>query len=250
MTKFKTLFYKEFLLSKRNLKSFILSIGMPVAFFLLFSGIWTADKTMTHEQVFLYTRRYLFSMAAFSSLSFVLFSLPYNVQEDRLENRIRLLNFSSVSIRDYFVVKVIRTLLYFLVAVLTVFIVGYFARDVHLQMKDWLVEGSYLILGAMSFMPLGLLLSYTKSSETLSILANILYMGLAILGGLWFPVELFPDWMQKIAKFTPTYHFQEILSQYFQNKFPFVSAGVLLLYFSVISIILIYVSKRVGLRGR
>lgn len=248
MINLKPLFYKEFLLSKRNLPNLFISIGMPLAFFLLFSSLWTSDPSMTKEQVFLFTRRYLFSMSAFSSLSFVLFNLPYNIQQDRLENRLRMLRFSSVSNTAYFLVKIIRTLIYFGLSITIICFVGYFFRGIHLQAQDWLLEGLYLILGAASFMPFGLLLSYAKSSETLSIISNIFYMGLAILGGLWFPVELFPKWMQTLSKFTPTYHFSEILTEHFNHRFPVSSAFVLLLYSVIISIILVIVAKKHSIR--
>ena len=31
-------------------------------------------------------------------------------------------------------------------------------------------------------------------------------MVLAILGGLWFPIQTFPSWLQRISNITPTYH--------------------------------------------
>ena len=33
----------------------------------------------------------------------------------------------------------------------------------------------------------------------------ITYLGLSILGGLWFPVEQFPPFLQDVAKATPSY---------------------------------------------
>jgi ABC-2 type transport system permease protein len=33
----------------------------------------------------------------------------------------------------------------------------------------------------------------------------ITYLGLSILGGLWFPVEAFPAFLQSVAKLTPSY---------------------------------------------
>lgn len=244
MTVIATLLKKELLLTKRSLSRLIFSIGMPVAFFLLFSGLWVSDKTMNHEMVISYTRRYLFSMSAFSSLSFALFSLPFTIFEDRTEGRMRLLRYSPISFGQYYVVKVIRTTVYFLMAIITVCLVGHFARGINLDAKDWVVEGVILVLGASSFMPLGVLLSYLKSSELLSIIGNILYMGLAILGGLWMPVSMFPEWIQNLSKLTPTYHFNQILIGYFDGKFPTDSILILCLYTVIILAIVILINKK------
>lgn len=246
MTKYMTLIYKEFLISKRRLATFILSIGMPVAFFLLFSGLWTSDTSMSARQVVLLTRRYLFSMTAYSILSFVLFSLPQNIHEDRKENRIRLLAFSNVSIYDYYVVKFIRTLCYFLISMTIVFSVGHIFRGVDLSLIDWLSEGKILLVSALSLIPLGLLLSYIKSSETLSLVSNILYMGLGVLGGLWFPVEMFPTWLQEMSKITPSYHINAILIAHFEKSSISSSVGILVFYFVMVSVILAVVLKRIG----
>jgi ABC-2 type transport system permease protein len=40
--------------------------------------------------------------------------------------------------------------------------------------------------------------------------SNIVFFTLAILGGLWFPVFLFPSIMQTLASFTPSYHLAEL----------------------------------------
>ncbi len=49
-------------------------------------------------------------------------------------------------------------------------------------------------------MALGLVLTLLPSSQLMSVVGNLLYMGLAVMGGLWMPISLFPEWMQAIGK--------------------------------------------------
>jgi ABC-2 type transport system permease protein len=37
-------------------------------------------------------------------------------------------------------------------------------------------------------------------------LTNILFVTLAVLGGLWMPLSIFPGWLQHISIALPTYH--------------------------------------------
>ncbi|MGT2771824.1 ABC transporter permease [Streptococcus marimammalium] len=243
MTIFKALLKKEYLQAKRTISSFILGIGMPIAFFLIFSSIWMGELPKDIQPLVI--RQYMMSMTAFSSISFALFTFPFSIQEDRNAHYIKHLNHSPVSIWQYFMAKIIRILISFLLAIIFVFLSGRFVQDVSMPINDWLNSGLLLFFGAICFMPLGILLSFIKSSETLSVLGNILYMGLAILGGLWMPVETFPSWLQTIAKFTPTYHYNNLLISYFEKNFSRESLIILLFYAIVIIVISIFVKKKV-----
>jgi len=74
-----------------------------------------------------------------------------------------------------------------------------------------------MLIGSITFLGMGLLLSLIKSEEKLSLLANILYLGLAMLGGLWWPTYLFPEWLQNISKLTPTYYLLDFVNKYIKE---------------------------------
>ncbi|MBJ8325923.1 ABC transporter permease [Streptococcus pacificus] len=243
MTIFKALLKKEYLQAKRTFSSFILGIGMPIAFFLLFSSILLGELPKNIQPLVI--RQTMMSMTAFSSISFALFTFPFSIQEDRKSYYIKHLSHSPVSIWQYFMAKVIRILVSFLLAIIFVFLSGRFVQDVSMPINDWLNSGLLLFFGAICFMPLGILLSFIKSSETLSVFGNILYMSLAILGGLWMPVDSFPSWLQSISKFTPTYHYNNMLISYFADKFSINSLIILVFYAIVILMISFIIKKKV-----
>ena len=71
-----------------------------------------------------------------------------------------------------------------------------------------------LILGSLAFVAIGLVLTLLPSSQLMSVVGNLLYMGLAVMGGLWMPISLFPEWMQAIGKCLPTYQLMELIKTF------------------------------------
>ena len=113
---------------------------------------------------------------------------------------------------------------------------------------DWLMSAGLLFVGAVCFMPFGSLFAHIKSSQTLSLVANIFYMGMAVLGGLWMPVQTFPDFMQKIAKFTPTYHLNNLFISYFKDNFSVRSLFILVGYAIIVLTIALAVGKKLEVK--
>ena len=70
----------EFLLTKRQLVTYLLSVGMPTAFYLFFSGMYqdTPDGPAN------FMRDYLISMTAFSMMSTAMFSFPAVLHTDKI----------------------------------------------------------------------------------------------------------------------------------------------------------------------
>lgn len=246
MKTFKAILYKEYLINKRSLSDLILAIGMPIGFFLLFTSIW-ADNMPKEQQVF-WVRQYMIQMTAFSSLSFAFFTLPYAFQEDRKGNRFKTIVHSPVPLWQYYVSKILSILVYFALSIIAVFAIGHFVKGVNMSAGDWLMSAGLLFVGAVCFMPFGALFAHIKSSQTLSLVANIFYMVMAVLGGLWMPVQTFPDFMQKIAKFTPTYHLNNLFISYFKDNFSVRSLFILVGYAIIVLTIALAVGKKLEVK--
>ena len=248
MNTFQAILKQEYLINKRSISNLIMAIGMPVAFFLLFTTIWANDESMPTEVAKVWIRQYMMQMTAFSSLSFAFFSLPFAFQEDRNGNRLRTIQHSPIPIWQYYASKIIGILVHFILAIFVVFAVGHFLKGVDMPLTDWLTSAGILFAGAICFMPFGALFAHIKSSQTLSVVANIFYMGMAVLGGLWMPVQTFPDIMQKIAKLTPTYHLNNLIISYFEKDFSSQSLLILLAYAMIVLVIALAVGKKLEVK--
>ncbi|ERK57664.1 ABC-2 type transporter [Gemella bergeri ATCC 700627] len=241
MKNFLTLLKMEFILTKRNISNFTMGLGFPVIFFILFSGMQQFDDPSVQTRVI---KDMLISMTAFSSISFALFSLPLSIREDETNSYLSIINNSPIKLVEYYFARFTRLLVTFIIAVIVVFTVGHFLRDVNMSAKEWIMAGILMVIGSTTFLGIGLILSLIQSTEKLSLLSNILYLGLAMLGGLWWPTYLFPEWLQNISKVTPTYHLLNFVNKYIKEDiFSFNSLGILLAY-GIGFIILTLVIKR------
>jgi ABC-2 type transport system permease protein len=90
-------------------------------------------------------------------------------------------------------------------ALLLVFLAGATIGDVHLSADQWVGTGLAVWLGLIPFAVLGLVIGFAGTVDTVQPISMITYLGLSILGGLWFPVEAFPAFLQSVAKLTPSY---------------------------------------------
>lgn len=230
----------EMLLTKRQAAYFLLSVGMPTAFYLIFSGL-VADEAPQH-----FVRDYMMSMTAFSMMSTALFSLPTVLHTDKINNWQKVLRHSPVSVVEYYVSKLLSMVLDYLVSIVVVFMVGHFVRHVDLPMMDWIVSALLLIIGSVAFVAIGIALTLLPSMQLTSVVGNILYLGLAVLGGLWMPITMFPDWVQSIGKCLPTYQLMELIKTFLDKGSVDLGAVAYLLVFTgIILRLTVKVRKRI-----
>lgn len=114
----KALLKIEWIKTWRSWPIFILGIGMPVAFYLLYSSI-VSSPTPELQKEFLKT--YMLTMTGFSMSSFGLFTFPYMLQEDQTEHWLTYIEHSKISIWAYYLSKIFRVLLNFIVAIIVTF---------------------------------------------------------------------------------------------------------------------------------
>ena len=68
----------------------------------------------------------------------------------------------------------------YLVSILVVFSVGYLVRGVDMPLGSWIGAAFLLIVGSIAFVALGLTLTLLPSSQLMSVVGNLLYLGLAV----------------------------------------------------------------------
>ena len=244
----KALLKIEWIKTWRSWPVFIMGIGMPVGFFLLFSSIVSTPNTEAQKEFLL---SYMLTMTGFSMSSFGLFTFPYMLQEDQTEHWLTYIEHSKISISAYYLSKIFRVLLNFMVAIIVTFCVGAFVRDVELPLSGWLGSGALLLLSSLVFLAFGLLIAQIKSQQIMSVVANITYLGLAIVGGSWMPISMFPKWVQSISEWTPVYHVNELVVNFAINgKFSWKSLLFIVAYTAVATGLALFIkSQRESDRG-
>lgn len=226
----KALLKIDFILTRRMWTAMLLSILLPLGYFLLFSSIGMSgipDPEIKARAI----QNYLLTMTSFSISGFGFFTVNTMLRTDRHNNWQTLIQHSPVSMSKYYLSKAIQISFLFVVAITVNFLIGGSIQHVELDALTWLGSGALIIGSGIFFVVCGVLLSLIVQETLASVMANVLYFLLAIFGGSWVPVDLFPDWMKKISEFTPTYHINQLITTYAQKQEIILShAGVVILY--------------------
>lgn len=214
----------EWLRLTRNKKYIFMTAVMPIVLFIVFSSVYEKSNSA-------FTQNFLMSMTTFCLTSFALYNFPFDIMEDKNNGWDETLQKVPLSKFQVTLVKIIKMTIESALSIILVFLAGHFLKNVNLTLTQWVVSGLLLLFGSTIFLSIGTLLTLFKDMQTASIFSNILYFGLAILGGLWVPINVFPIFLQKIAKFTPTYHFRELAVSYISKGIiPWFSLYILILY--------------------
>ncbi len=89
-------------------------------------------------------------------------------------------------------------------------VLAVFAADVRLQPLQIVHLLATGMLGTLPFCAMGLLLGCLVSGQGAPAMANLLYLPMAFLSGLWFPLSVLPRFLQQLAPLWPSYHLNKL----------------------------------------
>ncbi|MFE2141188.1 ABC transporter permease [Streptomyces sp. NPDC059456] len=186
----------------RDTSFVVFGIGMPVLMYLLFTNLGDgADaRWKTGSMV---------AMAAYGALGAAL-STGSGVAEDKGIGWLRQLRITPMTPRQVVVGRALTGSVTVLPAVAAVLVAGALVNDVRLAAWEWAAVALVLWLGALPFTLLGIGNGYRLTAQTTGVVNVACSIALSVVGGLWFPTELFPHWLRSLSGFTPTRRFAEI----------------------------------------
>ncbi|MCP5061254.1 MAG: ABC transporter permease [Ignavibacteriae bacterium] len=142
------------------------------------------------------------------AIMFLLFTLTgaaTSIFEERQEGTLKRLFCMPIAKKDFLFSKYIYSILLGVVQLSILFLFAYFLYDVDIFSNLFnlviviFVSASAAVAFAM------IITASTKSLAQANGISTLFILIMSALGGSWFPVTLFPDWMQVISKFTLTY---------------------------------------------
>ncbi len=188
-------------LAYRNVRFLVLTVALPLLLFLLYANLYQGQDAGGGLTVVAYL---MVSMASFGCIGAAI-NTGARIAIERQVGWNRQLRLTALPGSSYLVAKAVVSMLVTLPALVLVFLAGATIGDVHLTAGQWLATGLAVWLGLIPFAVLGLVIGFAGTVDTVQPISMITYLGLSILGGLWFPVEAFPTFLQQVAKVTPSY---------------------------------------------
>jgi len=193
----------ELLQSIRAPEFYIPTLALPTAFYFLF-GI-TLSRGGAQAAQYL-----LASYGVFAVMGPSLFGFGANVSSEREKGWLMLTQAAPTSGLSYVLSKLLTTVIFSAVALLPIYALAGFVGGVEMAKGQWLALFACHLLAVAPFSFIGLTIGFSFGSGGAIAVCNIVFLGLAVLGGLWFPISMFPGVLQTLAMGLPSYHMAEL----------------------------------------
>ena len=152
----------------------------------------------------------LATFGVFAVMGPALFGFGAGVAQERERGWLKLKRAVPAPALAYILAKTTATLIMAAAGLALVYAAGGFLAGVELTRSQWALLLTVHILAALPFVFAGLTLGFVFSANGAVAAANLLFLALALLGGLWIPIIVFPDILQQIAWALPSFHLAEI----------------------------------------
>jgi ABC-2 type transport system permease protein len=187
----------------RNRRTMVFTLVMPPAFFLLFGGLSEAYRTEAAGRG---------NVSAYLMISFAVYgamiantSTGASVAVERAQGWSRQLRLTPLDPTAYIATKVLTAMVMGAAPVLIVFAVGGLTGAAHMPGWAWVVSGLAAWVCAVVFAAFGLFIGYLVPSENVMQLLGPALALLALMGGIFVPLDQLSDTLQTLASYTPAY---------------------------------------------
>jgi ABC-2 type transport system permease protein len=186
----------------RNARSLIFTFAVPVVMLLIFGSTYGSQfDTAAHLQWIVVTT---VQMGAYGAMMAAL-AQAFTIVNERSVGWNRQLRITLLSGTGYLITKVSSALAVGLLSILVVFTIAATALHAHLSIAAWIMAGLGLFLGIIPFALIAILIGQFAKPSFAQPLFMMTFFGLAILGGLWIPLDIMPSWVSNIAQVSPSF---------------------------------------------
>lgn len=151
------------------------------------------------------------SYAAFGVLAVALFQFGVGIASERASPWQVYLRTLPVSASVRFAARLLAAGAFALASTAVVVAIALVLTSAHLDAGQWLRVGAGLAYGTIPFGFLGLAIGYWLTPKGALPVANILFLGLAFLGGLWTGASRLPSAVESFSPALPTRQWGEIV---------------------------------------
>ncbi|MFD1950812.1 ABC transporter permease [Sphingomonas arantia] len=145
----------------------------------------------------------------FAAIGPALFGFGAGVAMEREQGLIELKRVSPLPAGAFVAAKLVAALAATAAAIALIYLAAILA-GVRLSAGPWLLLAALHLASTLPFGLIGLGLGMRMSGKGAVAVANALFLGSAVLGGLWIPSTMLPGWMQAVGQFAPSYHLGQL----------------------------------------
>jgi ABC-2 type transport system permease protein len=178
------------------------TIALPPAFYALFALAMNGGS----EEM---ATRLLATYGVFAVMGPALFGFGANVAAERESGELELKRLSPMPAGAHIAAKLFATVVFSVIAFALIYGLAILA-GVRLTQVHWALLAAVHVGAVVPFSLIGLVIGYRFGQKAAIAIANVAFLGLAVLGGLWMPVTFLPQAIQAVAWVLPSWHLGEI----------------------------------------
>jgi ABC-2 type transport system permease protein len=194
----------EVLRQLQNTRNLVFTFALPVVMLLIFGNAYGRGGSMddtTHLPWLVVTT---IQMAGYGAMMSAL-SQAFTIVNERAIGWNRQLRITPLSGMGYLATKVAAALAVAAMSIILTFAISMLVLHTTLSPLGWLAAGVGLWLGITPFALLAILIGQFARPEFAQPLFMVTFFGMSILGGLWIPLQIMPDWVSNVAQIVPSY---------------------------------------------
>ena len=181
------------------------SIVLPAMFY-AFIGLGQAKTRMgPGPNAVTFGEYFLASMALYGVANVMVLGFGISLANERGQKQDLLMQSTPLPPLVYFLAKTLSALVIAFMALVVLSLLAYAAGGAHLAASQWVTLYVRSMLCAIPFVGLGFALGYLAGPNSAPAVTNLIYLPTAFASGLFFPLQLLPQFLQNIAPYLPLY---------------------------------------------
>lgn len=191
----------EFLLAMREPAFIIPTLAFPLMFYVFFGLLFGGGGTAAYLMV---------TYGVFGIMGPSLFGFGANIAMDRDKGWLAIKYVSPVPPMQLLLAKLFCAIVFSSAIVVGLFFLAAAFGHVALEKIQWASLAVLFLLGTIPFCALGLAVGFWVKGSAAIAVVNLIYLPSAFLSGLWIPIHMFPEWLQKMSTALPPFHLSQL----------------------------------------
>jgi len=184
--------------------SYVVStVTFPALFYVIFALPESKDEASSNLL--------LASFSCFAVFGVIFLQFGVGVAQERTKSWYYYLRTLPIGSLHLITARFLSALFFSVLAALAIVVIALIFTEAAMSAQGWILFGSYLLLGGISFCTMGLALGYWTSEKSSLPVGNLIYLPLSFVGGLWKPPNILPEMLKDISSHLPTRHYGELM---------------------------------------
>jgi len=188
----------------KNLRTFIFTFAVPLVMLLIFGGAYGSAGAVDQVTGLPWIVVTTVQMAGYGAMMAAL-SQAFNIVTERSLGWNRQLRITPLTGAGYLVSKVIAALATSAIVIVALIVISVLTFHVQLPFAGWAMAALGLWAGVIPFALIAVLIGQFAKPSYAQPLFMVVFFGMAIIGGLWVPLQIMPSWVSNVAQIVPSY---------------------------------------------